>query len=115
GYLPELLMIASVLIILVLVLVRVVDLDGGVKIWLRPLENLGRISFTGYYLSYASFIVLGTVQFSQPVTANLLIFFFTTVGLVLLERLWRPQYQYGLEWFYRKISDRALLLTKEYF
>jgi hypothetical protein len=114
GYLPMLLMVASLLILLVLVLVRLVELDGNVKTWLGPVENLGRISFTGYYISYTSFIILGTFQFSQPLIANLLIFFSTALGLVVLEWLWRPEYRYGFEWFYRKISSRALHYTQRY-
>jgi Heparan-alpha-glucosaminide N-acetyltransferase, catalytic len=112
GYLPGILMIASLLIILALLLVRVVDLDGRLKRVLWPLEGLGRISFTAYYITYASFLVLGSFQFQPPLTANLLIFFLTSVGLVVLERLWRPQYRYGVEWFYRKISARALSYTR---
>lgn len=110
GYIPMLLLVASLLILFLLVLVRVVELDGTWKGW--PLENLGRVSFTGYYISYASFILLGSLQFTQPVLANVLIFSSTTVGLVLLERYWRPEYRYGLEWWYRKLSARALSYTR---
>ncbi|MDI9436465.1 MAG: heparan-alpha-glucosaminide N-acetyltransferase domain-containing protein [Euryarchaeota archaeon] len=114
GYLPMLFMVASLLILLLLVLVRVVELDGKLKRWLRPLENLGHVSFTSYYISYASFILLGTLQFSQPVPANLLIFLATSGGLVLLEKHWRPSYRYGLEWWYRRVSAWGLSHTQKY-
>lgn len=112
GYTPLLLMVASLLLLLALVLVRVVELDGGLRRWLRPLENLGRISFTSYYLTYISFLVLGSFQFSSAVAVNLLLFMGTSLGLVVLERLWRPYYRYGLEWAYRKISATALAYTR---
>ncbi len=113
DYTPELLMMASIFILVTFLTVRVVDLQGKLRFWLRPLENMGKISFTGYYISYISFIVLGTIQFQQPVQASVLIFLVTSAGLVVLERLWRPQYRYGFEWFYRKISARALDFTKK--
>jgi len=113
NYPPLVLMVASLIILLFLLLVRVVDLDGNIRWWLTPIENLGRISLTSYYLSYLSFLVLGSLFLEESHIYNVLIFLLTSLGLVLLERLLRPGYRYGLEWWYRRLSARALLWSTD--
>jgi Heparan-alpha-glucosaminide N-acetyltransferase, catalytic len=116
DYFPEFLMITSLLTLIIILLVRTVDLKGNLHRLLRPIENIGHISFTGYYISYTSFVIFGAYNFYQnPIPVNLTIFTLTTIGLVILEKIWRPyNYAYGFEWWYRKISTTTLQYTQKY-
>jgi len=108
-------LIASILLIILIFLIRVIDKRERAPILLRPIERVGRISFTSYYLedygaTSVSLILLTSIGLSSiPIIVNPILLVIFILGLALFEWQWkRINYFLGAEWFLRKGS--ALLM-----
>jgi hypothetical protein len=113
---PEFLMISSIFILVIIVLIRIVDIKQKLKMVLSPIENIGKIAFTAYYIQMIIiFVVLSKNNIFNilPSTiSNVSILALTIVILVLLERIWRNKnYKLGVEWILRAGTNFFVKLT----
>ncbi len=111
----EFLTISSITTFITFLLLRVVDIGGKFNTVFKPVRNLGRISLTGYYVSYISFVVTGFfVLKTNPIILNLSFFIFAVTALILLEKLWRPHnYILGFEWLLRRGTNIGIKFTEK--
>lgn len=107
------LLISGVLLLLMLVLIRVVDIQDRFKKVLSPIEGIGRIAFSAFYLNVAVIFVLKKIVVVGPVpplAANLIILVLTVIILAVIERIWkRFNYFLSLEWLLRQGAN---IMTK---
>ncbi len=115
GFFLEFLTISSITTFITFLLLRVVDIEGRFNTVFKPARNLGRISLTGYYISYVSFVVTGFfVLKTNPTILNLSFFIFAVTALILLEKLWRPHnYILGFEWLLRRGTNIGIKFTEK--
>jgi hypothetical protein len=111
----EFLTISSTTTFIAFLLLRVIDIEDRFNRIFKPVRNLGRISLTGYYVSYVSFVVTGFfVLRTSPIILNLSFFIFAVTALILLEKLWRPyKYILGFEWILRKGTNIGVKFTEK--
>ena len=112
----EFLMISSIFILITVILIRIVDIKQKLKMMLSPIENIGKIAFTAYYIQMVFiFVVLSknNIFKTLPSTiSNISILTLTIIVLVLLERIWRNNnYKLGVEWLLRSGTHFFVKLT----
>ncbi|OEC86067.1 hypothetical protein A9507_11470 [Methanobacterium sp. A39] len=111
----EFLTISSIMTFITFLLLRTIDIENRFNKIFKPVRNLGRISLTGYYVSYVSFVVTGFfILKTNPIILNLSFFIFAVIALILLEKLWRPhKYILGFEWLLRRGTNMGVRFTEK--
>lgn len=117
---PIFLLISSVHLFVFSLLITYVDHKHICLSLMNPLEKVGKICFTAYYIH---FLIILTIQKSAsifftyfpPAISNMVIFVIITAILVQIEKSWKNyNYIFGFEWFIRKGTDSLLKLCKMY-
>lgn len=111
-YFKEFLMIASIYMLINLIIIRFVDIKNQFRKIFIPFENIGKISFTAYYLQWVVvFFPYYYIFKSLPTIGNLIILIISVMVLATFERIWRKyDYIFGLEWILRKVT--AVIMNK---
>ncbi len=104
--------ICSIQFIILSLLVYVVDRKGFYLRLLIPLEKIGKIAFSSYYIHLAIiYLILKLLPSYDTVRyIDLILIFTISLGLWGLEKIWRKfNYMLGVEWLMRVLS--RLLFT----
>lgn len=81
---------------------------------LSPLANLGKITFTGYYLHnliiYLILFIVPTYYYNLfPEFSNISILIFIVILLLYFEKFWRNyDYKFGFEWTIRTLTQKVI-------
>ncbi|AAM05581.1 heparan-alpha-glucosaminide N-acetyltransferase domain-containing protein [Methanosarcina acetivorans] len=117
---PMFLLLSSIDLFIFSLLIRYVDNKHIYFSLMNPLEKLGGICFTAYYIHL---LIILTIQKSctnffnyyPSAISNLINFIIVAVALVQIEKSWRDyNYAFGFEWLIRKGTDKMLKLSKVY-
>lgn len=115
---PIFLLISSIYLLIFSLIVRYIDNKHYWLQFMSPIESIGKICFTAYYVHYLLlFILVKSASFFpnyfSPVILNLLMLVIIAMILVKLEQKWRNfNYMFGFEWFIRKGTDKLLKLSR---
>lgn len=106
---PMFLIISGIQTFIILLLRDSVDKNNLFSRLLKPIGNLGLISFSAYYIHlgiiYALSNIFLRVNLVIPPISTLLFLIAITICIIVIERVWRNyDYIFGFEWLLRKIS-----------
>lgn len=115
---PMFLLISSIYLLIFSLLIMYVDRKHFYLRFMSPLEDVGKICFTAYYVHY--FLLLMLEKFSSfflshfpPASINLIILLTIAVILTKMEQIWRNyNYVLGFEWLVRKGTENLLKISK---
>lgn len=117
---PMFLVLFSISFVIFSLLVKYIDHKHTYLSLADPLEKIGKICFTAYYIHL---LLIFTIQKSAsiffnhfpPVITNSVIFVIITIILIQIEKYWRSyDYMLGFEWLIRKGTGKMLKLCRIY-
>jgi uncharacterized membrane protein YeiB len=118
--LPSIAVICIVMFLVVLCLIRSVDDSGKAPVLLRPLERIGRMAFTIFYLHMVMiFAVIKIISLLLPnalhvdsLPLNVLAIALFVLALAEVERRWsRYGYRFSVEWVFREGARFLVAVT----
>jgi hypothetical protein len=115
---PMFLLMSSICLLIFSLLIIYVDHKHFFLRSIGPLESIGKICFSAYYIHFLLLFILEKYTLSfinhfSPTISNLIILVIITMTLAKLEQNWRNyNYIFGFEWLLRKGTEYLLKLCK---